>query len=41
VLGARPPIGCVCMNPMTSRRDSSRRNVHAPSAATLTGAPLR
>jgi hypothetical protein len=31
----------VCMNPTTSRRDSSRRNVHAPSATTLAGAPLR
>jgi hypothetical protein len=41
LLGARPPIGCVCMKPMTSRRDSSRRSVHAPSAATLAGAPLR
>jgi hypothetical protein len=40
-LGARPPIGCVCMNPMTSPRVSSRRSAHFASAATLAGSPQR
>jgi hypothetical protein len=40
-LGDRPPIGCVCMKPTTSPRDSSRASVQAPSATTLTAAPAQ
>jgi hypothetical protein len=41
MLGARPPIGCVCMNPITSPRVSSRRSAHFASAATLATSPQR